>query len=403
MLKRILHLSLLFISLSFVSLYAFDFSEFGFRDIQKRVSGSYTVYSMSDAEGRDVKISLSPDVPEARVVLLLSAYTTFDQWDSISFDTISVIAETEYTSFMALPTRISYNGVDLLSYVRSGLSFIQENDSLIYDIRLVNAAVNPKLSGSYTSEQELLKALYEAVEIDLLGILYMGINQETRQAQPVAPAQESAPQKQESALEKVQLPEQTPQSPPEVTETSLQPLSDEVLADMKSELKVELNEVVNEGLRSLKENAASDLDYEVKILTNEIDILSQVVSQDREDRDREAAELQDAVTLLQQDLSGIKNDLSRERDERKRLEEEVSLFREELDDLRKAILTIHNTGIFGNIRHVDRKAIDRAVSLKDRDEDITQSEMYTTLNREGYAVSEHAVFLIYALYFNEYY
>jgi|GEM_PF-5269613 len=396
MLKRILHLSLLFISLSFVSLYAFDFSEFGFKDIQKRVSGSYTVYSMSDESGRDVKISLSPDIPEARIVLLLSVYTAFDQWNSISFDTLSVITETEYTSFMVLPTRISYSGVDLLSYVRSGLSFVQENDSLIYDIRLVNAAVNPKLSGTFTSEQELLKALYEAVEIDLLGILYMGISQESRQAQSVAPVQQREP-------EELPLPEQMPESEPESPGIPLQPVPDDLLAGVRNELKAELNDIVNEAVSALKEDAAKDLDYEVKILSNDIDILSQVVSQDREDRDREAAELQDAVTLLQQDLSGIKNDLSRERDERKRLEEEVSLFREELDDLRKAILTIHNTGIFGNIRHVDRKAIDRAVSLKDRDEDITQSEMYTTLNREGYAVSEHAVFLIYALYFNEYY
>ena len=360
------------------------------------MSGSYTVYSMSDESGRDVKISLSPDIPEARIVLLLSVYTAFDQWNSISFDTLSVIAETEYTSFMVLPTRISYSGVDLLSYVRSGLSFVQENDSLIYDIRLVNAAVNPKLSGTYTSEQELLKALYEAVEIDLLGILYMGISQESRQAQSVAPVQQREP-------EELPLPEQMPESEPESPGIPLQPVPDDLLAGVRNELKAELNDIVNEAVSALKEDAAKDLDYEVKILSNDIDILSQVVSQDREDRDREAAELQDAVTLLQQDLSGIKNDLSRERDERKRLEEEVSLFREELDDLRKAILTIHNTGIFGNIRHVDRKAIDRAVSLKDRDEDITQSEMYTTLNREGYAVSEHAVFLIYALYFNEYY
>ncbi len=398
MLKRILHLSLLLISLSFVSLYAFDFSEFGFDDIQKRVSGSYTVYSMSDEMGRDVKISLSPDLPEARIVLLLSAYTTFDQWDSISFDTLSIIAETEYTSFMVLPTRISYNGVDLLSYVRSGLSFIQENDSLIYDIRLVNAAVNPKLNGGYTDEQGLLKALYEAVEIDLLGILYMGINQESRKAQDAPSVQQEMPQV-------VTLPEQTPQSPvsSQPSEPSLPPSYEASLAVMKQELMAELNDTVNEAVDALKEDAAKDLDYEVKILSNDIDILSQVVTQDRGERKREAAELASAVTQIQQDAAQFKGDLSAARGERDALEQDILLLKGELDDLRKAILTIHNTGIFGNIRHVDRKAIERAVSLKDKDEDITQSEMYTMLNREGYAVSEHAVFLIYALYFNEYY
>ncbi len=398
-LRKLLTSLTLLILLSSSLLSAVDFTQYGFSVEQKRVSGGYTIYSLKDEKNRDVKISISAGAEENRIEEVLSIHDTFDRWTFITFDTISYIAETTYTSVMVLPSDISYNGVDLLPYVRTGLTFIQEDGDLLYDIRLVEAAVNPKLSGTYTVENQLLDALYKAVETDLLGELYMGITLGGRNKASAAEAEPAAADTAAAEIsEDVQSEEQTDSVPEVPAETS-----PDSYAELKVYLMAETQKAIDRAIDSLKEGNAKDLAYETNILGNEIDILTQAVDQDRDNADEEIAALKDTISLLEGDIASLEGAIESGREARSELEDQITLLMSEIDDLRKAILVIHNTGTFGNIRYIDRKAIERAVKLKDQDEDITQSEVHSILNREGYKVSEHAVFLIFALYFNEYY
>ncbi len=402
---------LLFSSLFLSSLFSsVDFEKYGFTRDQKRITDDYTVYSLSDTEGRDVKISLSKEIADERIEQILSIYERFLRWDVISFNTTSFIADESYTSVMVLPSAISYGGVDLLPYVRTGLTFVQHSDELLYDIRIVNAAVNPKLSGTYSSESELLDALYKGVETDLLGELYMGINLGSSRKSTLSDSAadnkvESA--EEESAADTSAVPEEEKEEtpPPETEESAILPSDDSPSSYtvVKALVIEETSRAIDAASAELKDDLESDLEYEKALLANEIDILSQAVEQDREDQRTAAADLQAKILLLEGSITAMENAIEVGREERKDLEDRITLLTEEIEDLKKAILVIHNTGIFGNIRHIDRKAIEQAIRLKDQDEDITQPEVYESLKSQGYDVSEHAVFLIFALYFNEYY
>lgn len=84
------------------------------------------------------------------------------------------------------------------------------------------------------------------------------------------------------------------------------------------------------------------------------------------------------------------------------LEETVVSLQRDLSRLRRAILVLNNTGIFGNINPVPEEGIRRVVELKEDNPDLLQEEAADMLKREGITMSTHEIFLVFSLYFNEF-
>ncbi|NCB01235.1 MAG: hypothetical protein EOM67_03590 [Spirochaetia bacterium] len=63
---------------------------------------------------------------------------------------------------------------------------------------------------------------------------------------------------------------------------------------------------------------------------------------------------------------------------------------------------MHNIGVFGNLRSIDPSIIDRIITLKNQNKELTQAEAKKLLLRDRFSPTEHELFIIFALYFNEY-
>jgi len=75
---------------------------------------------------------------------------------------------------------------------------------------------------------------------------------------------------------------------------------------------------------------------------------------------------------------------------------------QDLEKLRRAVLTFHNMGLFGTIRTINREGILRILDLKEEKPDMAQEEAAEILKREGFTISTYEIFLIYGAYFNEF-
>jgi len=84
------------------------------------------------------------------------------------------------------------------------------------------------------------------------------------------------------------------------------------------------------------------------------------------------------------------------------LKGENALLHDHIDKIQKAILVLHNLGLFGNIHVVDRKAIALILELKAEDPDLQQEEVARILRKEGYPLSAQEIFLVFSVYFNEF-
>ena len=74
----------------------------------------------------------------------------------------------------------------------------------------------------------------------------------------------------------------------------------------------------------------------------------------------------------------------------------------ELQALRNAVMVFHNMGVFGSIRPIGQDVVNKVLDLKKEKPELTQKEVISTLEREGFHVSSYEMFLIFSIYFNEY-
>jgi hypothetical protein len=101
-----------------------------------------------------------------------------------------------------------------------------------------------------------------------------------------------------------------------------------------------------------------------------------------------------AEKALQQ-LSAIASDLAA-------LKAENELLKAELDILRKAVLTLSNLGIFGDVRTVDSAGIQKILALKKEKPGLLQDEVADILRKENYKLTSYEIFLVFSVYFNEF-
>jgi len=108
------------------------------------------------------------------------------------------------------------------------------------------------------------------------------------------------------------------------------------------------------------------------------------------------ARVQEAVSeTVSQQFTAVASDLAALKVENDRL-------RAELDILRKAVLTLNNLGIFGDVRIVDSAGIQKILALKKEKPGLLQDEVADILRKEGYKLTSYEIFLVFSVYFNEF-
>ena len=139
-----------------------------------------------------------------------------------------------------------------------------------------------------------------------------------------------------------------------------------------------------------------------KALKGEVELLNKTLEQEMREREKEYNGLVGKIGELRNDVAALTSALAVGTQTIERLQEEQSSLYNDLFSLKKAIITLHNVGVFGNIRSIDPTIIDRILILKSNNPDITQQEMKRILMRDKFEPTEHELFLIFSLFFNEY-
>lgn len=113
-------------------------------------------------------------------------------------------------------------------------------------------------------------------------------------------------------------------------------------------------------------------------------------------------ELNKVIGSMKQEIASLRNTQASLQAKVDTLQRENQNLHGELAKMRRAVLVLHNLGIFGNINTVSINGIERIKALKEEDPDIMQEEAARILNKEGIPMSAHEIFLVYSLYFNEF-
>ncbi|MCF7929181.1 MAG: hypothetical protein K9L68_10315 [Spirochaetales bacterium] len=110
----------------------------------------------------------------------------------------------------------------------------------------------------------------------------------------------------------------------------------------------------------------------------------------------------DHLSMLEKRIEELEAKQSEHESRLQALEDENALLHNHIDKIRKAILVLHNLGLFGNIHVVDREAIALILELKAEEPNLQQEEVARILRKEGHPLSAHEIFLVFSVYFNEF-
>jgi hypothetical protein len=298
----------IYILLSVTSAYAVDWSAYGLGQVAETKQDKQTIYRLLDKDGREFSIVSLLEPTPAQLRGVTEFLKTSKLWTRIRIASINYVI---YPSEIEINVRVSglvYKNVDLEPYVTAGIG-LYFSESLRYAFRLSVNHTYPRVVGSYSTEEELCKAMLAALTL----------------AQGEAAAKP---------------PQEVP--PPVFPAALLMPAAPAAVASAASV-------------------AAPD----------------------------------PATEKALQQLSAIAGDLAALKAENERL-------KAELDILRKAVLTLSNLGIFGDVRTVDSAGIQKILALKKEKPELLQDEVADILRKENYKLTSYEIFLVFSVYFNEF-
>lgn len=81
---------------------------------------------------------------------------------------------------------------------------------------------------------------------------------------------------------------------------------------------------------------------------------------------------------------------------------EYSELSENFDKVRFGLMMLHNRGWFGKINDIDQNMIAKLIELKTADSSLTMKDAAEKMKEAGMAMRKNEIFLVFAIYFNEF-
>ena len=351
MVRKSIAITLLFLFTLSMIYSNINLAEKGFKNVTSIEKENIISYSMTDTKGHLVRLAVANGTNDEQITSFTTIHSMISSWTIIDFSSITYIIDPSSIAFSVNPTSITYKEVNLLPYVPSGLYFTKRGDILQYDFRMNTDNGSPKINGIYYAERALLEAMLNLLNVEI-------------------------------------IPKEN---------TPIETVTKEEVPDLPSDIDVQILEFKVEAL----EKQVEFLDT-TKAVKGEVEILSKSVLQSEKDRDEKEKQLLDEIDLLKKEIASMTLTLNSVKDSLNDLKEKQNSTEEELSDLRKAIITLHNIGVFGNIHTIDPSIIERIITLKQKNPELTQMEAKKLLARDKFAPTDQELFTIFAVYFNEY-
>ncbi|WP_320130597.1 hypothetical protein [uncultured Sphaerochaeta sp.] len=335
-----------------------DFATYGLTYKNKEIENDVTVMYFLDKDARRISVSSNQSLDAQDFEKISSINKTFSSWKYLEYTSLSFFIDGERIQILLKPDSFVYESINLVPYAPAGFFFTQTPSGLAYNFRLTSGASFPKLKGIVNDEESFCK--------EVLAVLgFSQVPKVPSEANSFTAAQES----------------------PSASDTTMSDFEGNNVQIMELIKKLQEEGSQNNDAFELFKDKVSD---RIGSIEENVPTRQEIV--DLENKNAKlAGELEDSL-IQQKDL--IKEVLE--------LQQSLKSLSEEVETLRKAMITLHDKGLFGSVNIVDSETISRILKMKDKDPKLTIEEAYSTLAKEKYSVTEYEVMLIFSVYFNEF-
>lgn len=141
-----------------VGLSALDFSPYGFTENGTRVVDGVNYTVLADTKGAELLFSQLVEPTPERLTALSSIVAMLHSWDGLTLASVRAVNDRGQLQVTAYPSSLLVGGKDLKANLPGGLVFWFDT-SVEYDFRVLSGAFAVKMSGLFTTSQNLAESL----------------------------------------------------------------------------------------------------------------------------------------------------------------------------------------------------------------------------------------------------
>lgn len=148
--------------------YAVDLTSYGYQVLGTHHENELTFYDARDAAGVTFAVASAAPLTDANMQVLGLVLKTFEGWHNLKISRIRIVfSANNHAEILVLPSSFVYKGVDLSTYMPSGMQF-QYTDYLSYDFRMYKDSLFLRVYGQLYNETEFADRLLAAVNNPVL-------------------------------------------------------------------------------------------------------------------------------------------------------------------------------------------------------------------------------------------
>ena len=165
--KGLLITGALFLCLG-LGVYAMDLSSFGYQVLGTHQENELTFYDAKDASGLSFAVASAAPLTGDNMQVLHIILSTFEHWQYLKVSRIRIVfSANNHADILVVPISFDYKGVDLSTYMPSGMQFFYEG-YLGYDFRMYKDNLFLRLKGQVFDENDFADRLLDAVNNPVL-------------------------------------------------------------------------------------------------------------------------------------------------------------------------------------------------------------------------------------------
>ncbi len=145
------------------TLYAFDWSTKGVKELKKSQSENEIVSEFADSSGRKFTVKYYDEVSAADADIILELNTKFYSWKNMKPARINFLISNRVIEIAVIPDKFSFKEENIMKYLPAGMLFMY-TDSLSYNFRITKNNIFVRIKGKFKDEEELCEKTLEAIK-----------------------------------------------------------------------------------------------------------------------------------------------------------------------------------------------------------------------------------------------
>jgi len=361
---------------------AADPASVGLPERSRQAEAGMTRHELVDADGVQLFVLSGPELTDAQIQTVAVVHRALKGWTNMSFSSMRISIPGTRAEALLVPDRYSSDGLDLTGYLPSGMQFYFDNGYLEYDFRMKVGTIFLRVNGPFIDEAQLTARVVTAARDPIRFLertdpayLYLTLQQVTETLNKLDQAQQDTVKSLQGLVSDYE------------GLKSQRPLLVSKLAEIDQEI-----DSTGEAIKKTDTTLTSAIDDLASAL---VSLNGQLAAQ-RDD-------LQKQLDGLRKEHEDLVAQVGKLKEEKDALSASHAAYAQstgqEIEALRAAILTLHNTGFLSGPKPMDPQLVKRVVELKGATPTMTTADILTTLKAESIKASAKQVDAIVWTYF----